>query len=109
MNSLSDAMMRSFEQRMRVHLRSAFTSTLANTTDDDLVKLIRTGVSDAERYGIVAESDVSRYLEYMVEYGPDFDRGPKTPWAGRILTTPGALGWKKMDDLDAFTTFELRG
>ena len=108
MEVMSDSMMRGFEQRMLANLRSRFTSKLAKTSDADIVKLIRKGVDDSRVYGVVAESDVRRYLEYMVEYSPDFDRNPNTPWAQRILTTPGALGWKKMNDLDAFTTFELR-
>jgi hypothetical protein len=108
MKVLSEATLRGFEERMRVHLRAAFAQALTKTTDADLLELIRTGITDARRYGIVAEPDAGRYLEYMIEYGPDFDRNPNKPWAARILATPGALGWKKMDDLDAFTTFELR-
>jgi len=108
MDALSESMVHGFVRRMVVQLRSRFDATLHAATDDQLAKLVAFGIERAKPYGVVSEGDVSRYLEYMVEYGHDFDKNPRTAWAQSILTAPNTSGSKKMDDLDSFTTFELR-
>ena len=68
--------------------------------------MIRSGLAKARTYGVVNEADVTRYFEYMVEYGADFDTA--AAWAAQILTSPWITGFEKMNELDNFTTFELR-
>jgi hypothetical protein len=108
MDAFRDSMRDDFEKRMAKRLRSRFEVKLAGTTAAALDKLIRLGVEKAKGYGVVGESDVARFLEYMVEYEPDFDRSSGTAWARRILTAPNVTGTQKMDNLDDFTTFALR-
>jgi hypothetical protein len=97
-----------FENRMIPHLRSRFKEQLLPMDDSKLRSLIRHGIAKAKQYDIAEEFDVRRYLEYMLEYGPDFDTSPSTSWAHQILMTQGATGAKKMDRLDNYTTFVLR-
>ena len=103
-DQISTGLLETFEKSVAAHLRSRFSERLAGTSDDALARLVHSGVENARRYGIVAEHDVRRYAEYMVEYQPDFDT---TPWASPILRDV-KTGTEKMDDLDAHTTFELR-
>jgi hypothetical protein len=106
MNAFSDAMLARFENRAMAHLRRRFAGPLAKTDDDALRERIRAARERAASYGIQAESDVLRYLEFTVEYGPDFDAA--TSWAPPILQASGNSGTKKMDELDSWTTYSLR-
>jgi hypothetical protein len=108
MDAFRESMMRRFEKRAAEQLRSRFAAKLADTNDQELEELVRSGVVKARAYGVVGETDVSRYLEYMVEYGRDFDTSPDTAWAQPILTAPTTTGTEKMKRLGDFTTFELR-
>lgn len=100
--------MRDFERRTIADLRSSFPDKLAANSDEDLRALIRYGLERARVYGVVNEDDVTRYFEYMVEYGADFDTAPGTCWAAQILTSPQKSGFEKMNELDDLTTFDLR-
>jgi hypothetical protein len=104
--AFSEAMRERFENRAMAHLRRRFAAVLDKTGDDALRKRIRAGMECAASYGIRAESDVMRYLEYTVEYGPDFDTA--SGWAPPILGAEGASGARKMDELDNWTTYTLR-
>jgi hypothetical protein len=104
MDVLSRFMLGQFENEMIVHLRSRFQSC-SQMKDGDLRTLVRGGVERAGQYEIVKEYDVRRYLEFMVEYGDDFDR---TEWAAQILTNQSLSGTQKMDRIDDYTLFVLR-
>jgi|SRR5579859_794763 len=104
-DAFSEPMMRGFENRMATRLRSRFPEKLAGVSDDDLRQLIRAGIEKAQSYNVELDADVSRYLEYITEYGPDFDA---RTWALRVLGDAGLNGSRKMDLLDDVKTFELR-
>jgi len=93
-----------YQRRMIAHLRSRFPSRLGNTSDERLIAVIDAGTNNAKGYGITLEYDLRRYLEYVVQYGPDFD---KLDWAWPTLLPPGD-GTEKMDNLDGMTTFVVR-
>lgn len=107
LDSLAAGMQTRFEKDLVEHLRERYGVRFATTTDASLIRLAKHGISQAAQYNIRVDYDVRRYVEYMAEFGPDFDVSPETPWAGRILTN-NETGTEKMDALDAFTTFELR-
>lgn len=102
--AMSAAMQERYEKSLATHLRSRFPDKLAQTSEADLLKLARRAIQDAKKYRITVEYDVRRYGEYMVEYQPDFDT---TSWAAPILKDV-KTGTEKMNDLDAYTTFEMR-
>jgi len=109
MNTLRQLAMRDFENRSLVSLLASFPAELASSSYEDIRSLIRSGLAKARSYGIVNEADVTRYFEYMVEYGADFDTVlPTSDWALPILSSPWLTGFEKMNELDDFATFELR-
>jgi hypothetical protein len=108
MEAFHESAMHAFEERTIADLRSTFQARFSNVSVDELRSLIRLGLVKAGSYGIDAESDVTRYLEYMVAFGNDFDTDPSSAWAKPILTADRMTGSEKMDAMDNFATFDLR-
>ena len=100
MRVLENEMLREFERKMLEHLRQTFPTETETKDDDELTAEIRQGVTSSGRYGISAECDVARYIEYMMMYGLNFDMDPKFSWAGTILGTHGISGAEKLDRID---------
>ena len=94
-----------FAVQIARELRQQFQARLSKTKDHELETLAQVAIQKAKSYGVVERPDVKRYAEYMVEYEPAFDT---RPWAQPVLSGTKS-GTEKMDDLDAYTTFELRG
>jgi hypothetical protein len=104
MDALRESATETYASRVAGELRQQFPTTLTGTTDSRLKQLVIEAIRRAKAYGVLSEADVKRYTEYMVEYGPNFDANP---WARPILED-AKTGSEKMDDLDNYTTFELR-
>src|SRR5262245_44870316 len=100
MDSLSETMLRQFEDRMVTHLRSACPEQTRDTPESQLRGTIRQGIDSAAQYEITSEVDIRRYLECVVVYGPDFAASPKTAWAGPILNNKELSGTEKMNRVD---------
>ena len=105
MSKLSAHMLRQFEDRMVVRLRTRFPAETGAMDEPELRQLVQEGIEQANAYDVTAEFDVQRYLECMVEHGRDFDTAPETAWAGDILRTGGLTGAEKMDRIDDYETF----
>jgi|HubBroStandDraft_6_1064221.scaffolds.fasta_scaffold00634_9 hypothetical protein len=103
--ALEGGMARQFELKMIDHLRQKFPSETEKKEDEELVAEIRQGVKTSGKYGISAECDVARYIEYMMMYGLSFDTDPKWDWAGKILRTDGISGVEKLDRVDTRDQF----
>jgi hypothetical protein len=103
--ALSDHMLRGFVDRMMEHVRSSFPAQTASRGDEELRGTIQTATERAETYGVTDEADVQRYLEFEINYGPNFD---DLDWASAILkkTGPGAV---KMNELDDYNICRLSG
>lgn len=102
--ALRESMRDSFAARVAADLRRQYSDKLKETSDPELRRLVRDALAQSKSYGVTSEADVRRYAEYAVEFGPDFDQ---SEWGRPILTGTGT-GTEKMDDLDAYATFELR-
>lgn len=96
-----------FRQRVIAHLHEDFEALLEQRKLDyaGINLLVEEGVEHAETYGISGEDDVTRFIEYLVEYGEGFD---SVPWAASVLKDPALSGDQKMDRLDDVTAFTLR-
>lgn len=105
MDSLSEAMLKQFEDRMVMHLRAACPEQTRGMSEPELRDTIRTGMGSAAKYGITSEVDIRRYLECVVVYGQDFDTNPKTAWAGHILNNKELSGTEKMNRVDEYALF----
>ena len=104
MRALEGEMQRRFEVRMEDYLRSAYADQLQSKTSEEVLHLIRQGITKSEQYGIVIENDVSRYITYMVTHGADFDR--TEAWAAEIFQDSRINGTQKMDRID---DYDFRG
>jgi len=104
MGALRKSVIDGFAGRVARELRSQFPYKLKTNSHDQVKRLVHEAIRRGKPYGVVSEADIKRYAEYMVEYQPDFD---STPWARPILAGAKS-GSEKMDELDNYTTFELR-
>jgi hypothetical protein len=109
MKTMSEYMLRQFENRMVVYLRTTFPKQTEALPEAELRVRIRTSVAQAAQYNVTAEDDVRRYLEYVIMYDTDFDTDPRSAWAGEILRTRDMSGGEKMDRIDEYDLFGPRG
>jgi hypothetical protein len=107
MDSLSEAMLKQFEDRMITHLRVACPEQTREMSAPELRGTIRAGMDSAAKYDITSEVDIRRYLECVVVYGPDFDTNAKTAWAGSILNNKKLSGTEKMNRVDEYALFDF--
>jgi hypothetical protein len=85
MQVFSAAAMESFEDRVLAHLNKCFPKQCKGQSETELRETIRYGIKRAAKYGVIAERDVCKYIDFMMALGRDFDRDPKFPWAASIL------------------------
>lgn len=100
-----EPMARDLNRRMCARLRSRFRDPLARTNEEELAQMVNKGIDKSNEYGIKLESDIGRFLDFIVEYGSEFDA---KPWARPILTDANLSGSRKMDIIDDIGTFNLR-
>jgi hypothetical protein len=105
----SDRMTDAFVERMVRHLREEFSQYLRvqAVPENDLGGMVRQGMMDAERYGVIYQGDLERYIECMVMLGPAFPRDARLPWAGETLCRDDLDGQAKMDVLSDYVAFEV--
>jgi hypothetical protein len=108
MQRLSEAMLKRFEDRMVAHLHAAFPKKLGETPEAELRTLIQSGLAKSAVYKVESEADVERYLEFMVELGPDFDSDPRLGWAGQILRRQDLWPWEKLDKIETQLALTLK-
>lgn len=99
-------MLERFVQRMIGELRRCCPEETSTIDNDALAETIHSGIAIAERYDITDESDVERYLEFHVRYGPDFSTG-KTVWAARYLKDETLTGHDKINEIWNHEFFEM--
>ena len=107
METFKNDILRKFEDKMFIHLRSQFPEETKQMEEPELREMIHNGIFHARRYKVTLEPDVCRYLECMVLHGVDFDTNPKTSWAGDILRDKGMSGREKMNRIDDYEMFTL--
>ena len=105
MEALGRQSLQQFEAALLEHLRTRFPTQTDGRLDPELRTMIHDGIDRATVYGITLENDVRRYVEWMVLYGPDFDRNPETAWAGDILRTDDLDGTEKIDRIEEAELF----
>ena len=94
--------LKQFEDRMVEHLRNDFADRTKDRSEPDLRNLVRDSIAKAKTYGVVAESDVQRFIDCRMIHGLKFDTAKETNWAGQILRTPSLTGSGKMDHVEKF-------
>ena len=105
MLALSEDLQRRFELRLLTHVRSKLAGKASTYSDGEFLNIIHVCIEKAESYGITLESDVWRYVEYSLVYGPDFDSDPNLPSISKILLSSTTTGTMKMDRIDEYNEF----
>ena len=107
--ALSAGRMDAFVGRLVRHLRDDFPQYLRAHAlpEENLEPMVRTGLKEAEQYGVIYESDVERYIECMAMLGPAFPRDSTFPWAGETLRRHDLDGRAKMDLISDHVAFEV--
>lgn len=83
--AVGERLARRWEDTMVVHLQTFFPELSRELGEPGLMHAIEIGLKKAARYGIHAERDVCKFLNFMFAYGFDFDLDPGLPWAREIL------------------------
>jgi hypothetical protein len=85
METLSQAAVKDFENRMVIHLNKFFPEQCEALGEPKTREAIQYGIKRAAIYEIETERDVCKYIDLMFAFGRDFDIDPGLPWAARIL------------------------
>jgi hypothetical protein len=65
--------------------RENYPDIVGNMTEERLqLKVIKT-IKKAEKYGVVSQLDIAKFLNIAIEYGWDFDEDPEYVWMRKIL------------------------
>jgi len=82
---LAKASLKSFEDRMVVHIRKHYPTHYEKLGEENTRVLIQYGIERAATYEVVSERDVCKYIDLMVSFGPDYDIDARHPWAAKAL------------------------
>ena len=86
----------SFKTNSIKRLRSKYPQETKEKNDQEMMSFINLGIEKAEIYNIIERSDISVFLEYMTNYGNDFDTNPKNEWATEVLKIKDLPGEEKI-------------
>lgn len=87
MTAFAEAEMKKFTGRAVSHLARCFPRESETMGELGLLETVEYGLQRSSSYGIVAESDILKYLDMMVVFGRDYDADERFAWAGEILQT----------------------
>ncbi len=85
LDALAQSSLKSFEDRMVVHLNKFFQPQCKVLGDAKLRETIHYGIARAKSYAIISERDVCKYIDLMFAFGRDFDKDPNYSLAQQIL------------------------
>ena len=85
MTALEQVAVRNFENRLLEHLEEFFPKHCGILGKEQVRKVIRLGLEQAEQYDFVSERNVYLYVGLMFMLGSYFDQDLQLPWAKQIL------------------------
>jgi hypothetical protein len=74
-----------FIDRLTAHINDAYPEAVLIISPPDLRPRLETSVDRAMEYGMMSESDVSRFVDLTFELEEHFDTSDEYAWAGEIL------------------------
>src|SRR5712692_3621172 len=86
LDALSQASLKSFEDRMVIHLNKFFQPQCKVLGDSKLRETIHYGIARAKSYAIISERDVCLYIDLMFAFGRDFDKDTNNCMVHQILS-----------------------
>jgi hypothetical protein len=93
LKAFSIEMLERADRELVVYARRRFPQISANTTDDELLALVKQVRAEAQRYGMEREDNVATYLDLTVMYGNGFCRAE---WARDVLESGTLHGPDKL-------------
>lgn len=109
MKMFDEYMKEQFVEKVAVYIRETFPEETKKLNKNELLDLVRSGWIRAKEYGLAAEWDVCRFIQYKIRLSPDFDANPEMGWAGEILVDPDFSGKEKMDRIDYHYFYVIKG
>ena len=100
MVQLSEAKRSQFEQLMIRHIRANFSREAQPVSDEKLLLAVRFAMELGERYGIVLQDDLRRFIEFLSTYGSQFSNRPQFASVVEVLARQDLDGTEKMDRVD---------
>lgn len=89
-----------FEADMVRHLRSRFAHVIWDLDVLRLCQLVRDGAAEARALRLFDETDVRRYLEYVIQFGSRWYEKPEYGEVAAIITMVGEDGTERMTTVD---------
>jgi hypothetical protein len=77
-----------FEAALIQHAKRFFPDACALLGEEGVRETCRRGMERAQVHGLTEDTLISRYLDLVFVFGPEFDTDPRFPWVGRILSDP---------------------
>ena len=89
------------------HLKQHYPEQTTAIGDEAMQSLISNGIERAEGYGITDQGDVTRFLQYLVEYGEGFGQSADSQWAAQFLNDENLSGTEIMNQIDDHELFVI--
>lgn len=85
LKAFGDQKLLAFAEEMVLHIREFSPIQFKVTGEENVRKIILTGIDRAITYGFTYRGSMQFYLEMMFMLGSDFDTDPQYPWVRKIL------------------------
>jgi hypothetical protein len=96
MDSLALQMRINYEKNTLIYLKQKYPLFADGKSEEQMLAFIRDGIDKAESYNVNKRKDVSKFIEYMVMLGRNFDQEPSNAWALKILNIRNLTGDEKI-------------
>jgi DNA-binding NarL/FixJ family response regulator len=109
LDAFAPQLTRQFEEQCVVLLRDRYGKISAAYPDEKLLEFVRFGMERAKRHGIVAFSEIERWLHLMVRLGPRFDDDERYAEASAFVADGDISEQAHMDRLEQSVAAALAG
>ncbi|HMB92562.1 MAG TPA: hypothetical protein VKP65_17035 [Rhodothermales bacterium] len=82
-------------------MRTQHPEWCAEESDEATLDLIMWAAAKARTYGLFMAADVTRFVQFVMRYGRDFETHPQMVWARAILNDPDLIGPDKLACIEA--------
>lgn len=93
-----------FDRWLDAHVRRYFPDMVTRLGADGMQSVLASAVSRAASFGVESGPDVTRYVELVMQLGPDFPDDPRIPWAGELLRSSALSGDQKLRAITSLLT-----
>src|SRR5258707_14386417 len=90
-DAFSKTALQKFEDEMVEHLKKFSPQHCKVAGEPAVREVIRMGIENAKKYGLINRGPVRFYIELMFMFGSYFDSDPQYPWTGAVLKDPEVI------------------